>query len=384
MNSAYLLSSSGPLAWKFYGTPVGFWIAFAVASFALFAILLWLRRTIAARLGVIAALTGERVQKLISDLVCQAHAIFLLASSLYASSLLISMGPRAQDDAHMAFSIILLCQGGIWLNHALSWGLDEFIEVRKQPGSTEGLATAVSAVRFLSRVAVWSIIILLVLSNLRINVTTLVAGLGVGGVAVALALQNILGDLFASLSILLDKPFAVGHFIVVDNLTGTVEYVGVKTTRIRSIDGEELIISNSDLLKSRIHNYEHSSERRVLLDVGVTYNTPYEKLKAIPEIVRELIDGIELARFERARFREYGESSLNFRIMYYVRSTDYRRYLDVQHEVNLELFRRFAEEKIEFAFPTRTLYLNLESAAATEPRSALQNMLTQVKPRSGR
>jgi hypothetical protein len=167
---------------------------------------------------------------------------------------LIYMGPRAEDDAHIAFTIISLCQGGIWLNDALSWGLEEFIEVHREPQNQEGLATAVSAVRFLSRLAVWSIVILLVLSNLHINVTTLVAGLGVGGVAVALALQNILGDLFASLSIMLDKPFAIGHFIVVDNLTGTVEYVGVKTTRIRSIDGEELIISNSDLLKSRIHN----------------------------------------------------------------------------------------------------------------------------------
>jgi small-conductance mechanosensitive channel len=193
--------------------------------------------------------------------------------------------------------------------------------------------------------------------------------LHVGGVAVALAVQNILGDLFASLSIMLDKPFGVGHFIEVDNLTGTVEYVGVKTTRIRSIDGEELIISNSDLLKSRIHNYERSSERRVLLDIGVTYNISYEKLSAIPDMVRDVLGGIELSRFDRARFREYGDSSLNFRIAYFVRTTDYRVYLDVQHEVNLALFKKFADEKVDFATPTQMLYLNVQTPRASEPHT---------------
>src|SRR6202035_4986277 len=166
MNIDYLLSTRGPLAWKFYDTPLGFWIAFVVVSAALFAILLWLRRTIAARLGVIAAITGAHLQKLISDLVNQTHTVFLLASSLYAASLLVYMAPRAQEDAHITFSIILLCQAGIWLNHALSWGLEEFVETHKEPQTQEGLATAVSALRFLSRVAVWSIIILLILTNL--------------------------------------------------------------------------------------------------------------------------------------------------------------------------------------------------------------------------
>ena len=382
MKLDYLLSSHGPLAWSFYGTPLGFWIAFVLVSLILFAIFLWFRRTIAARLGVIAALTGEHVEKLISDLVCQTNVLFLLASSLYIGSLLIAMGQRTSEDAHLTFIVILLCQVGIWANHALSWGLEEFIEVHKEPQAQEGLATAVSAVRFLSRVAVWSIVILLILSNLHINVTTLVAGLGVGGVAVALAMQNILGDLFASLSILLDKPFAVGHFIEVDNLTGVVEYVGVKTTRIRSIDGEELIISNSDLLKSRIHNYERSSERRVVLDIGVTYNISYEKLKAIPNMIREVVNSIALARFDRARFREYGDSSLNFRIIYFARTTDYGAYLDLQHEVNIAIFRKFGEEKIEFSTPTQMVYVNVQQpgVGATAQESG-QLSLMQSKRR---
>ena len=383
MNLSYLLSSRGPLAWSFYGTPLGFWIAFVVVSILLFAIFLWLRRTIAARLGVIAALTGEHLQKLISDLVRETNALFLLASSLHIASLLIAMGPRAAEDAHLTFIVILLCQAGIWLNHALSWALEEFVELHQEPGSREGLATAVSALRFLSRLAVWSIIILLILSNLQINVTTLVAGLGVGGIAVALAVQNVLGDLFASLSILLDKPFAVGHFIVVDNLTGTVEYVGVKTTRIRSIDGEELIISNSDLLKSRIHNYERSSERRVVMDIGISYNIAYEKLKAIPGMIREVVNSIELARFDRARFREYGDSSLNFRIIYFVDTTDYRTYLDVQHEVNLAIFKQFGDEKIEFSTPTQMVYVNVQPSEA-QAHLEESNPLSLMQSKRGR
>ncbi len=358
--------SSGPLGWKFYGNPLSMWIAFFAVAAILFAVLLWIRRTVAARVSVITALTRAHVEELISGLISRTHPLFLLASSLYLACPLLYLSARAEDDAHITFSVVLLCQAGVWLNHAVSWGLQEFVEKNEESHTQAGLATAVSALRFLTRVAVWSMIVLLIMSNLQINVTTLIAGLGVGGVAVALALQNILGDLFASLSILLDKPFAVGHFIVVDDLTGTVEYVGIKTTRIRSIDGEELIISNSDLLKSRIHNYEHSSERRVLLDVGVTYNTPHEKLKAIPEMVREVVGGVELARFDRARFREYGNSSLNFRIVYFVQSTDYRVYLDVQHEVNLSLFKKFGDAKIQFAFPTQTLYVNVEHPEPTE------------------
>ncbi|HPK54642.1 MAG TPA: mechanosensitive ion channel family protein, partial [Smithellaceae bacterium] len=202
---------------------------------------------------------------------------------------------------------------------------------------------------------------LLVLDNLGVNITGLVAGLGIGGIAVALAVQNILGDLLASLSIVLDKPFVIGDSIVVDSFSGTVEHIGLKTTRIRSISGEQLVFSNNDLLKSRIQNYKRMQERRVVFGFGVTYQTPLEKLPLINRIIREIIAAQPNSRFERVHFKEYGDSALNYEVVYFVMTPEYGIFMDVQETINLEIFRRFQEEGIEFAYPTRTVLIQKET-----------------------
>jgi len=194
-----------------------------------------------------------------------------------------------------------------------------------------------------------------------VNITGLVAGLGIGGIAVALAVQNILGDLLASLSIVLDKPFVIGDSIVVDSFSGTVEHIGLKTTRIRSISGEQLVFSNNDLLKSRIQNYKRMQERRVVFGFGVTYQTPLEKLPLINRIIREIIAAQPNSRFERVHFKEYGDSALNYEVVYFVMTPEYGIFMDVQETINLEIFRRFQEEGIEFAYPTRTVLIQKET-----------------------
>jgi small-conductance mechanosensitive channel len=181
------------------------------------------------------------------------------------------------------------------------------------------------------------------------------ASLGVGGIAVALASQNVLGDLFASLSIHFDRPFVVGDFIIVDDLLGTVEQIGLKTTRVRSLHGEQLVFSNNDLLKSSIRNYKNMLERRVVFTIGLIYQTPYEKLVNVPDMIREIVEKEELARFDRAHFSSYGDSSPDFEIVYWVKVPDYNTYMDIQQRISLELFRRFSEGGIQFAYPTRTL-----------------------------
>jgi small-conductance mechanosensitive channel len=191
-----------------------------------------------------------------------------------------------------------------------------------------------------------------------IDITALVAGLGVGGIAVALAAQNILGDLFASWSIVLDKPFLVGDFIIIDGYSGTVEHIGLKTTRLRSLTGEQLIFSNSDLLKCRIRNYKRMQERRIVFSFGVLYETPLEKLKEIPGIVKDIITSIENTRFDRAHFASYGNYSLNFEVVYYVLSSDYTVYMDIQQKINLALFEEFQKKDIVFAYPTQTIYVS--------------------------
>jgi len=218
--------------------------------------------------------------------------------------------------------------------------------------------TTVSSVGFITKILLWTIILLIALDNLGINISALVAGLGIGGIAVALAVQNILGDLFASFSIFLDKPFVIGDFIIVDTYLGTIEHIGLKTTRVRSLSGEQLVFANADLLKSRIRNYKRMYERRVVFTLGVIYQTSYEKLKKIPEIIQDIIEKQTQTRFDRAHFKEYGPYSLNFEIVYWVESPDYNLYMNIQQKTNLEIFQRFDDENIEFAYPSQSLYIN--------------------------
>jgi small-conductance mechanosensitive channel len=201
------------------------------------------------------------------------------------------------------------------------------------------------------------LVLLMVLDNLGVDVTALVASLGIGGVAVALAVQNILTDLFACLSISIDKPFVLGDFIIVGDLLGTVEHIGLKTTRVRSLSGEQLIFSNNDLLGSRVRNFKRMYERRVVFTFGVVYQTRHEQLRRIPDMVRAIIEARENTRFDRAHFKAYGDSSLDFEVVYYVLVPDYNIYMDIQQAINLDLFERFEKEGIGFAYPTRTVYM---------------------------
>jgi len=200
-------------------------------------------------------------------------------------------------------------------------------------------------------------VVLVALDNFGVKVTTLVAGLGVGGIAAALAVQNILGDLFASVSILLDRPFEIGDFIIVGAQMGTVERIGLKSTRVRALSGEQLVFANADLLSSRIQNFKRMQERRVLFGLGVTYDTPTEKMERIPQILREIVSAQPNARLDRAHFSKYADWSLNFEVVYYMKVPDYNAYMDTQQIINLEILKRFRAEGIEFAFPTQTLHV---------------------------
>lgn len=206
--------------------------------------------------------------------------------------------------------------------------------------------------------AVWVAGILVLLDNLGFKITTVLAGLGIGGIAVALASQAILGDLFGYLAILLDKPFEVGDFIIVNDYMGTVEYVGIKTTRLRSLGGEQLVLSNTDLTSSRVRNYKRMDLRRIVFKLGVVYSTSVEITRAIPNLLKEIIEKTPGTRFDRAHFFAFDESCLTFEIVYFVLSAEYNKYMDIQQAINLEIKTVFDARGIDFAFPTRTLYLN--------------------------
>ncbi|MBU0694621.1 MAG: mechanosensitive ion channel family protein [Candidatus Omnitrophica bacterium] len=208
------------------------------------------------------------------------------------------------------------------------------------------------------KVIVWGLAIVFFLDNLGFKISSVIAGLGIGGVAVALAAQAVLKDLFSYFSIIFDRPFEVGDFIIVGEYLGAVEYIGIKTTRIRSLGGEQLIFSNTDLTDSRVRNYKRMEKRRVVFRLGVTYQTPQDKLKQIPKIVENIIKNVKDTMFDRAHFFSYGDFSLIFEVVYYVLGSDYNKYMDTQQEINFGLKEELEKQGVEFAYPTQTIYVN--------------------------
>lgn len=204
---------------------------------------------------------------------------------------------------------------------------------------------------------IWAMGTMFLLDNLGYNISTIIAGLGIGGIAIALAAQTILGDLFSYFVILFDRPFEIDDFVVVDDKSGVVEYIGVKTTRIRTLSGEQLICSNKNLTDSRIHNFKRMERRRVVLSIGVTYQTSAETLASIPALVKKIITSQSRVFYDRGHFSGFGDSSLNFEFVYFIESSDYVLFMDSQQEVNLEIFWLFEKEGIEFAYPTQTILM---------------------------
>ncbi|MBL7151919.1 MAG: mechanosensitive ion channel family protein [Candidatus Omnitrophica bacterium] len=208
---------------------------------------------------------------------------------------------------------------------------------------------------------IWSLAVIFFLDNLGFKISAVIAGLGIGGVAVALAAQAILGDLFSYFAILFDRPFEVGDFIITGEYLGTVEHIGIKTTRIRSLSGEQLIFSNTDLTNSRVRNYKRMDRRRVAFKLGVTYQTSLEQSKLIPGIIEKIIKEVSDTVFDRAHFFSYGDFSLVYEVVYYVIGSDYNKYMDIQQEINFAIKEEFEKRNIEFAYPTQTLYLSKET-----------------------
>ena len=313
-------------------------------------------RYVAARLfSSVSRRTGVAWGDALADILQRTSVLLFVPLAAYAAMLSLAFPQRVERATALFAIAALLLQVALWGNRAIGFWIRRKVETAR--GSDPDGATALSLIGFGARALLWIFVLLLGLDQLGFNITALLAGLGVGGIAVALATQNILGDLFASLSIVLDKPFVVGDFIVVDNLRGTVERVGIKTTRIRSLDGELLVFANADLLKSRIQNYQRMMERRVLFSIGVTYQTPQEKVGRITHWLREAVEAQAGIRFDRAHFKEYGDSALVFEVVYYVLTPDYNTFMDVQQAINLAIFGRFAREGVDFAYPTRTLYV---------------------------
>lgn len=237
----------------------------------------------------------------------------------------------------------------------IDYGFDKLEKKRNEDEEEAGASFGL--IRKTVKIMLWLIVGILVLQNLGYEITALVTGLGIGGVAIAFALQNVLTDIFASFSIFFDKPFKVGDFIVIGKDAGTVKRVGIKSTRLETLQGEELVISNKELTETRVHNYKRMKKRRVSFNIGIIYETSNEKLKKIPEIINKIIENTEKTDVEWVRFKKFGDFSLIYEVVYYLNSEDYNEYMDVRQKINLDIKEKLEEASIEMAYPTQALYI---------------------------
>ena len=347
------------LHYKIYGSAVFEWMIACAIVVGMTGVLRFAHQVALQRLRSFTRTTVTRLDDFVTDVFANTHLLFFFFVSVYVGAQYLELSPKATRVVSSITIVALLIQAALWGHRAITFWIGHALQSRH--GTDGASIVTMSAVGFIVRLVLWAVVTLMILDNLGVNITALIASLGIGGIAVALAVQNILGDIFASLSITLDKPFVIGDLIVAGEMTGVVEHIGLKTTRVRSVSGEQIVLPNAELLKSRIHNYKRMIERRVQFDVGVAPDTSIDTLERIPAMVRAIIEEQPKARFERTHFKAYGEHALIFEIVYFVVDSDYHLYMDIQQAINLALLRRFGEERVGLASPHRAPPLGAET-----------------------
>lgn len=305
-----------------------------------------------------AKLTKTDIDDELVKIIDEIPGVFYFYIALYIALRFLVVHPMVTKVTNALLIILIF----YWATKAAS-SLIEYLlnKMAIKKGKSPEKTSSYFAITLVAKVILWSVGLLLILSNLGVDITALVASLGIGGIAIALALQNILSDLFSSFSIYFDKPFEIGDYIVIGDHSGTVKKIGLKTTRIQALQGEEIVISNHELTSTRVQNFKKMKKRRINFGFGVTYDTPSAKLKKIPKIIKKIIKDVKLTSFDRAHFKEFADSSLNFEVIYNISSREYSDYMDVQQRINLDIVEAFEKEKIEMAFPTQTIHLSKES-----------------------
>ncbi len=346
------------------------WITAGIL-FGSIVVAVWVARFVGKRyLPVLAARTKSRLDDILLVIFRKTNMFVVGVVALNFALKALTLPEQLPGILRIATISAVFLQVALWGNAIISFYLAEASARAAATGQLDTNVSARRAIGFLARLLLWSMVLALLMENLGVRLSPLLAGIGIGGIAIALAVQNILGDLFCYVAIILDKPFVAGDFLVIDTFSGSVERIGMKTTRIRSLSGELIVMANHDLVNSRIRNYKFLQERRVVMKFGVTYETSPGDLRVIPEIVRSIFAGLPEARIDRVHFAQFGDFSLNFEVVYFVLSQEYNVYMDVQQKVNLSLVELFAKQGIEFAYPTQTLYMH--RAGKTEQKEAAE------------
>jgi small-conductance mechanosensitive channel len=330
------------------GNTIRAWLVAGVTLAVVLAGLVVLRRLLTQRFAAIASRTANTVDDLVLELARRTRVYFLFAIAVVIAVRFVELPPRIAVLLDKVVALVVLLQTAWWATSVIAFYVSRHVEKRRDTSEAATLWAA-RMLGYAASVAVWAIIVVALLDNLGFDVTTLVTGLGIGGIAIALAVQNILSDLFAALAIVLDKPFVVGDLIAVDTFSGTVEQIGLKTTRIRSLTGEQVIFANSELLKGRIRNFKRLYERRVAFTLDVAGDLPAETVAHIPSVLREIVEAHRPVRFDRSHFSAHTGSALRFETVYYVLDPDYNRFMDLQQAVYLGVLERLRGEEIKVA-----------------------------------
>ena len=340
-------------------------ISAVAAAFIVYAVIFGLRWAIIRILAADYPVTTW--QGFVRRIVKRTHSPFIAIGSAYVVTRLVEIPAPLQALIAFFFTVGCAIQGALWLREIIL----ALVERRAAPGSEDHatLASAMGIITVLVNVVVWALAIILVLDNLGVNVTALVAGLGVGGIAIGLAAQGIFSDLFAALAILFDRPFRVGDTISYGTSTGTVEAIGLKTTRIRAISGEQLIIANTKLLDQQVSNLRRIAERRVVMQFGIVYQTPPDIIAAIPAAITGVVNAAPHCRFDRAHFHNFSASSLDIELVFHVDVPELEVMMDARQAVALGILRRFAEMGVQFAYPTQTSFAVGPDGARIDPRT---------------
>jgi small-conductance mechanosensitive channel len=341
------------------GIPPTDWLIAAIVFVVVWAALWIVRELIAKRYRKSSSHRNPTLIRLITYLISNTKQFLFFAVALDAAQESLTLPDKIQRIVSTTVMILVLVQVGLWAGRAVRF----YLEMKElERGADRVFAGSLDIINFVSKMLIWSLLFLLALDNLGVNITALLAGLGVGGVAVALALQNVLGDLFASLSIALDKPFVIGDNLTIDTFVGKVEHIGIKTTRMRSESGEQIILSNADILKSRVRNFGRLSEQRIVATIRLSYETPAEKLKEMPKLLEAIVREHAQARFERCHLRNLGDSSFQFELSYFVQQPAVNPMLDLQQAVNFRIIDEMHRAGVEFAYPAQLVLLERRTA----------------------
>lgn len=347
---------SNPLDWPFYHNSLRDWLVGLGLSVGVFAVLVVVRQLVSRRMEAVAKRTSRDIDDIVARTIQNTRYFFILAVALDVGSQVLSLPPTAEQWVRNITTVLVFLQIAFWINDLVGFFLNRYSSRRATYGDVQS-PTTLAALGVAARIALWLIILLIALDNLGVHITTLIAGLGISGVAIALAVQSVLGDVFAALSIITDKPFVVGDAITVDTFTGTVESIGIKSTRLRATTGEQIIFANADLLKSRIRNWKRMHERGVYLTTKVGYETPRATVERIPAMMREIVTAQRNVRFVRSHIKTLGDAAIEIETLYFVLSADYNVFMDVQHAIAVAVLDRFGDEGVVIATPLHTVVL---------------------------